>query len=108
MISRKAGRLVSFGMLCGAIAGCGTPLDPRLQVSAELRQACTKNGITYSDDTLRGILISIESRRLRGSTKEEEYQTGETDCVGQGLMGDNLVQCFSCYNACVAKVFGPF
>lgn len=108
MIARRAGTLVLLGMLWGANSGCGTPLDPRLQVTAELRDACTKNGSTYSDDTLRGILISIESRRLGGSTKDEEYQTGETDCIGQGLMGDNLSQCFSCHNACVAKVFGPF
>lgn len=108
MTTRKTGTLVLLGMLCGAISGCGTQLDPRLQSNASLRESCTKNGSTYSDDKIRGILAAIEQRRLAGSTKQEANDAEESDCIQQGLKNDELSQCFGCHNACIDQIFRSF
>jgi len=101
MIARKAGTVVSLGILCGVISGCGTSLDPRLQPNANLRESCTYKGNTYSDEKIRSILSAIEERRLRGSTIDEQYDTVQATCKQQDLTFDEETQCLTCRSACV-------
>ena len=106
MIARRAGRVVWLGMLFGVISGCGTSLDPRLQSNAELRANCTLNDNTYSDEQIRGILALIEDRRLRGATKDEQYDAAFPECDDQYQKAADVNQCYGCRNGCISQVYG--
>lgn len=107
MIARRAGTVVSLGMLLGMVAGCGTQLDPRLQSNAELRDRCAFNG-TASDEQIRGILAEIEARRLQGSTIQDEFDSYEAKCEQQYQTSDDRGTCENCRSACIKQVYGVF
>lgn len=106
MIARKAGRFVSLGMLFGMVAGCGTSLDPRLQANAELRDGCRKTDSTYTDEQIRSLLALIEDRRLRGATSQEQFDDAFPQCRDLYQKSDDINQCTSCRNVCIAQVYG--
>jgi len=107
MNARKAGTLVSLGMLCGVISGCGTNLDPRLQPDANLRASCSYKGNAYTDEKIRGILANIESHRLSGTAKADELYGVISTCGDENPEVDDKILCSNCQRACVEQVYGP-
>ena len=108
-MARRAGTLVSFGMLLGVIAGCGTRLDPRLQPNDDLREKCAVNGIAFSDEKIRGILAAIEQRRLMGATVDDEFDAYLPICNQEYQNVADRNDCYGCHSVCVTQVFSsPF
>ncbi len=108
MIARRVGTLVSLGMMFGAISGCGSQLDPRLQVNAELRAECNRQGSLYSEEKIRNVLALVEERRLQGATKDEQFEEASSYCNQQYQKYEDDVQCLDCEFACVAQVYRFF
>src|SRR5262249_54217013 len=107
MIGRRAGTVVLLGVLCGAISGCGTQLDPRLQPDANLRASCTYKGNTYTDEKIRDILANIENHRLGGTPKSDELIGVIATCGEENPNADDKTLCSNCQAACVDQVYGP-
>jgi len=106
MIARRAGTLVSLGMMFGAISGCGTQLDPRLQVNNELREECSRENMSYNDEQIRGILAEIEERRLQGYTPAAAVDAVELKCEEQfDFPQDEYLMCKSCHYECLRQVY---
>ncbi len=107
MIARRAGTLVSLGMLFGVVAGCGTQLDPRLQPNAELRADCEYEGNSYSEAEIRGILGEMEERRLSGYPKAAAYDAGDLKCAElyPDPFDDRRFWCNRCHTECVNQIY---
>ncbi len=105
MIARKAGRLVSLGMLIGVISGCGSQLDPRLQVNNELRESCELKGKTLSDEQIRGILAETEEGRLRGITLQAAHDASQLRCAEQNPNNFDEFDCNFCRINCINQVY---
>ena len=105
MIERRAGTVVSLGMLFGVISGCGTQLDPRLQPNADLRQQCVMGGKTLSDEQIRGILGEIEQRRLNGTRLGDAYDVFDLKCNQDFQNFADQTKCSVCHNACINQVY---
>lgn len=106
MIARRAGTVVSLCMLFVVISGCGTQLDPRLQPNDDLREVCSWNGKSYSDEQIRGILAEIEQRRLQGYTKAAGYDAVQLKCEEESEWPqDAYILCNGCTIECVNQVY---
>ncbi len=105
MIARRAGTVVSLGMLIGVISGCGTQLDPRLQPTADLRESCEMGGKTLSDDQIRGILAKIEQRRLQGTRQLDAYDVFYLQCNQDFQKSLDQFDCRFCHTACINQVY---
>lgn len=105
MIARRAGTVVSLGMLIGVVAGCGSQLDPRLQPNDSLRESCSLNEKSYTDEQIRGILGEIEQRRLNGTRQVDAYAVFDQGCNLQYDKYQDQFLCRICYQDCIDQVY---
>jgi len=89
-------------LLLTGFGGCGTPADPRLQITSELREACPE----ASDFQLAILIQDFERKRLAGDTYTEQLVDVFATCK-QNEDPQQYEPCKTCATAILYQLY-PF